>query len=65
MYDQKLHNGTTPMSRGRNYYTPEEIREIEKKGGRRKSNKKRKSYKKRKTFKKSSNKKRKSYKKRT
>ena len=49
VYDQKLHNGSTPSSRGRFYYTPEEIKQIvgiEKVGGRRKSNKKRKSYKK-------------------
>ena len=23
VHDQKLHNGSTPESRGRNYYTPE------------------------------------------
>ena len=29
VYDPKLHNGSTPSSRGRFYYTPEEIKYFE------------------------------------
>jgi hypothetical protein len=28
VYDQKLHNGSTPSVRGRGYYTPEEIKQM-------------------------------------
>ena len=31
VYDPKLHNGSTPSSRGRFYYTPEEIKQMIKK----------------------------------